>query len=84
MNASKQVSIVRVARRVISPGGIRCVLCKLYASDDEAPPGVESFEVRYNGDDGWRDEGRPENPLCALTRRKYVCDDCIEALKRMP
>jgi hypothetical protein len=84
MKASNQVPIVRIARRVIAPSGIRCVLCKLYADDDESPPGVVSFEVRYNGDDGRRDDGRPENPLCALTRCKYVCDDCIEILRKMP
>jgi hypothetical protein len=69
---SAPVTIVRSARRVLAPASVRCGLCKLNASDDESPPSVVHFEVRYNGDDGM-----PENPLCALTRRKYICDSCI-------
>jgi hypothetical protein len=79
MTASKSVVIVREARRVMAPACIRCVLCKLYAGDNERPPGVVHFEVKYNGDDGL-----PENPLCALTRRKYICDECIDTIKRSP
>ena len=71
----KQPTIIRDVRRVIAPASIRCVLCKLYAS---SPPGVVRFEVRYNG------KGlMPENPLCALTRCKYVCDACIEVIRTL-
>lgn len=70
---SQQVAIRRQITHAFAPG-LRCVLCKLYARADE---GVVSFEVRYTGDDGV-----PLNPLCALTRRKYVCDDCVAALTK--
>jgi hypothetical protein len=69
------VTIVRIARRVLAPASVRCALCKLPAEDEQSPPGVVHFEVRYNGDDGM-----PKNPLSALTRRKYVCDSCIDAV----
>lgn len=76
MKKSAKVTIVREARRVIAPVGIRCVLCKLYADDDGSPPAVVRFEVHYNGV-----AGLPENPLCALTRRKYVCDECVVTIR---
>ena len=77
MTSSKKVTILRDVRRVHAPVGIRCVLCKLFAGDGDSPP--SGFEVKYNGDDVM-----PENPLRALTRREYICDDCIDAIRRIP
>lgn len=75
--------IVRDVARIIGPVGVRCALCKLYIDEaatarSERPgaPGALNIEIRYNGD-----EVCPENPLCALTRRKFICDECAIAIK---
>ena len=76
MASSQPVTIVREVRRVFAPASIRCALCKLYAGDDETPPSVHQIGIKYNGDGLM-----PENPLVALNRHRYICDDCIDAIK---
>lgn len=73
MIESKPVTIVRTLKRLACHTS-KCALCKLFLNNAD-PYGFAEFTVQYNGTGIM-----PENPLCALTRRKPLCDACIQVI----
>jgi hypothetical protein len=62
--------VIRTIYRTMAPVGVKCVICKLMAEEDG---GVVNIKIRYDGNER-------NSPLSALTRYKYICEDCVTTI----